>query len=506
MNGDNLTAEPPADHRVSQLRRACHGVAPLDARLEPWMVELLTSRRDEVREAIEAYGSPVNVLHTPPLKRQIERLNHVAAERDLPFRVYFARKANKCLSFVDSAVAAGAGIDVASEQECRQVLDRGLSGDEVICTAAIKTERLIRQCLQNSITMAIDNFDEFDRVVEIAHDSGHQPVLAIRVSGFQHDGEKLWSRFGFDVDDIPALTEYLSRDQHESLKIAGLHFHLDGYCPRQRMSAIHQCLPIIDALRSRGQPLKFLDMGGGIPMCYLTSETQWQDFWRTHRESLLGKREPITYRNHGLGLVAHDGEVSGRRNVYPFYQRLIQDQWLAMILDAQADETGSKNRTLADALRHRDLQLRCEPGRSVLDGCGLTVAKVEFTKQNRCGDWFIGLAMNHTQCRTSSDDFLVDPILLRSDEPACGDEWRTPGTGYLVGTYCTESDLLSLRKLQFPQGVTAGDLVVFPNTAGYLMHFKESRSHQFPLAGNLFVDGPSDFRVDDVDLPRSSNR
>ena len=56
--------------------------------------------------------------------------------------------------------------------------------------------------------------------------------------------------------------------------------------------------------------------------------------------------------------------------------------------------------------------MRCEPGRSLLDGCGVTAARVEFRKQRRDGTWLIGLAMNRTQCRSTSDDFLVDPLLV----------------------------------------------------------------------------------------------
>ena len=53
----------------------------------------------------------------------------------------------------------------------------------------------------------------------------------------------------------------------------------------------------------------------------------------------------------------------------------------------------------------------------------------------------------------------------------------------------------------FPQGIRAGDLLAFPNTAGYLMHFLESRSHQFPLAKNVFIqpDSETPAVLDDID-------
>lgn len=45
----------------------------------------------------------------------------------------------------------------------------------------------------------------------------------------------------------------------------------------------------------------------------------------------------------------------------------------------------------------------------------MTVARIEFCKQSANGDWLIGLSMNRTQCRTGSDDLLVDPILSDID-------------------------------------------------------------------------------------------
>ncbi len=43
-----------------------------------------------------------------------------------------------------------------------------------------------------------------------------------------------------------------------------------------------------------------------------------------------------------------------------------------------------------------------------------------------------------------------------------------------------------------------GDLIAFPNTAGYLMHILESASHQIPLARNLVLDG-ADAQLDAID-------
>ncbi|WP_417746570.1 Y4yA family PLP-dependent enzyme [Rosistilla oblonga] len=491
------TSDTTDRQRIATLRSFCQGTPPLDAVLEPWVVELLSDRRPELDAACERFGSPLNVISAEPMVRNIEQLNRVADERELHFQVYFARKANKCLAFVDAANRIGAGIDVASEAECKQAIDRGVRSADILCTAAIKPQSLIRLCVQNRVPIAIDNIDELRCVEAVAAELAIEAEVAIRISGFEHEGEKLFSRFGFDIDEAGHLLRQIPDPSDEaSVRVCGIHFHLDGYSAAQRISAIRQSLPLIDRFRSLGHDVRFLDIGGGLPMCYLESESQWDAFHAAHRSALLGERKPITFKNDGLGFINVDGKLHGRRNTYPYYQSPSAAAWLAGVLDAEFEP----GETLAAAIRQRQLQLRCEPGRSALNGCGITVARVEFVKRHPSGDSFVGVAMNRTQCRTGSDDFLVDPLVLQTNESASLDR-NEALAGYFVGAYCTESELISLRRFRFPQGIAAGDLVVLPNTAGYFMHFLESRSHQFPLATNVVVDrnGEELFRVDAID-------
>lgn len=465
-------------------RRAdCVGAMPLTARLQPWMIELVERRSEKLQESVKRHGSPLNLIHPDTLKVHIHALREAASRRELDFEVYFARKANKCLAFVDAANDIGAGIDVASFEELTQVTDRQIPPERIICTAAIKSEPLLTACLRHQIVVAVDNDDELHQVMDLSERLGLDAKLALRFGGFVHNGTKLHTRFGFDVDEAGRLArDTLPRYRARVNSIEGVHFHLDGYCPEQRVSAITQSLEILDQFRETGFRPKFLDIGGGLPMSYLESSEQWDAFWQSHRKSLLGAGPALTHRGHGLGLACIDGQVVGRPNVYPYYQNPIREEWLAKILDAKPDSHG----TISKQVRSRDVQLRCEPGRSVLDGCGLTIARVEFVKRHHTGHHYVGLAMNRTQCRTSSDDFLVDPILVRADRSAAADDSEV--TGFLVGAYCTESELILQRKLRFPNGVRREDLILLPNTAGYFMHFLESRSHQLPLAKNLVVD------------------
>lgn len=474
-------------------RSGCHGVVPLTARLEPWQRELCRDR-GRLAQLLQLHGSALNLLDPAPLGRNASELTAAAAAADVELRIFFARKANKALVFVDEARRLGMGVDVASERELAQTLDRGLPASDIVVTAAVKPAGLLELCVAGGATVVVDNEDEIEALTAIAGRDDRHVRVAVRLAPTLADDARQ-TRFGFHAGELPSILDrHLPPAPASPLTVSGVHFHLDGYDADDRIAAIGQSLELIDALRERGHDPTFIDIGGGIPMSYLEDRDAWERFWEEHRAGLLGDRAALTFEGHGLGLVQHGGEVIGRANVYPAFQQTTRGAWLEEILSSPVG--GARGApTIAQALRARGLQLRCEPGRCLLDGCGLTAARVEFRKQRRDGTWLIGVAMNRTQCRSTADDFLVDPLLLRAQDAPPGRAIE----GYLVGAYCIERELLTWRRMRFASGVDVGDVVVFPNTAGYFMHILESASHQIPLARNLVLAPGDEPFLDAID-------
>jgi hypothetical protein len=83
----------------------CEGIPALPARLEAWMVDAMGDGR--LASTLQKFGSPINLLSSHPMRRNIDQLNCVAVHRGLDFRAFFARKSNKCILFVDEALACG---------------------------------------------------------------------------------------------------------------------------------------------------------------------------------------------------------------------------------------------------------------------------------------------------------------------------------------------------------------------------------------------------------------
>ncbi len=461
----------------------CVGVEPLRGRLEPWQLEVAA---DPARLAalLAEHGSPINLLNPEPMARNIDGLRAAAREHGLELEVFFARKANKGLCFVERARELDVGVDVASENELRQALDCGVAPAKLIVTAAVKPSSLLELCVDVGVTVAIDNEDELDQLTACARPEGPTP-LAMRLAP-----QRGTTRFGISAVGILDLVD---RGRIDAFELAGIHFHLDGYRPGDRVAAFAEAIWLVDRLAERDRPIGFLDMGGGIPMSYLDSAAEWESFWSAHEDGLLGRRPPLTFDGHGLGLRVDDGQPRGSRAVYPFHQSPVGGAWIEEVLSAPLPDAGADS--VATALTERGLRLHCEPGRSALDGCGATAARVEFRKQRADGTWLIGLAMNRTQCRSTSDDFLVDPLLVRPDSAG---EPTEPMEGYLVGAYCIERELITWRRLRFPNGVAVGDVILFVNTAGYQMHILESASHQIPLARNVVV-GRGEVALDPIE-------
>ncbi|MCI0922230.1 Y4yA family PLP-dependent enzyme [Sphingobacterium rhinopitheci] len=454
---------------------------PLTPLLHPWIKELI-GHPELLLSAIEEHGSPINVHSLAPFGENIQAYQEVFQKFGLKYKIFFARKANKCIVFPLAASKQGQGADTASFRELKQCLDAGIAPKDLILTAAVKNRQLLELAVEHQITVVLDNMDEWDLLQQIVRDKQKEITVNVRLGSFHFEGKTLPTRFGFTSEEAFLFIQKI-RKEEPLLRFSGLHFHLNGYSVEQRVTAIEQSLELIDRLYEQGINTESLDIGGGFLMNYLSDKFEWENFHRELKRAVLDEREPITYQNDALGMIKLNNQLYGEPTVYPYYNELHKTDFLKSILTSISS---TQQQPLFELLRKRNIELRMEPGRSLLDQCGITVAKVAFRKKDSDGNWLFGLEMNRTQLRSSSADFLLDPIHIPQTENLENTDYCE---GYLVGSYCLEQELILKRKLAFSQFPQVGDLLIFPNTAGYMMHFFESEAHLFELAKNLVVVG-----------------
>jgi len=419
-----------------------NGLTPITS---DWMRELFENG-SLLQDLLNTYGSPINIHHLRSFVRNIQRFQQVFQEKKLDHQLFYARKANKCKGLVKQALQAGIGVDTASFKELQQSISLGGNTHTLVLTSAIKTKEQIELAIAQEIPIVLDNKDECDLTQQIAEKMNTKALVAIRLSGFHVDGEKLYSRFGFDRDTVKEfiVSHFVEKKSYNYLELRGLHFHLDGYSTHQRGTALHSCLDVVEELQAYPLPIKFIDMGGGILMNYLESEQEWKSFKEQLQNSVKENKGHFTFNGAGLGYEMINGKLEGSLKTYPYFNKTNGEVFIEEVLSKKHKVSNLKNYERAIKLQ---VQLRIEPGRSLLDQVGITVAKVAHRKQDAKGRWLVGLEMNMSQMLSSSADFLLDPYVIFQDENL---EDAEEVNVYFTGAYCLERDILLKRAIQLP--------------------------------------------------------
>lgn len=307
------------------------GLTPITA---TWMRELLKNG-ELLNSLTEKYGSPINIHHLPTFKKNIENFQQLFQQENVESQIFYARKANKCKGLVKEALNVGIGVDTASFKELQQSISLGGKTNSLVLTSAIKTKEQIELAIKEQIPIVLDNDDECLLTQQTSTEIGQKAIVAIRLSGFLVDGEKLYSRFGFDIEVVKnyILKNFIETNNLKNLQLEGLHFHLDGYSTKQRAVALHSCIDLVEELQQRQINIKFIDMGGGILMNYLESEEEWKQFNKKLQASVKNNETDLTFNGAGLGYEMIDGKLKGSLKTYPYFNKVNSEGFLEEVLE-----------------------------------------------------------------------------------------------------------------------------------------------------------------------------
>jgi diaminopimelate decarboxylase len=457
---------------------------PLAPKLAPWMRKLI-EHSSTAKSLVDLHGSPVHAVVTSEFKRNIKDLLNPIKSRNLSGGIFFARKANKLPWFVTAAKDEGIGVDTASLREVEETLALGVPPERIVVTAVGKDRALLAAAVSAGCLLVLDNHDELTLLASVAEQLGKAARVGLRFSGFEVNGRMVFSRFGFPIDSASALLEALAATP--LLKLEILHAHLDRYDIEERATAAMQLAQLADHARIYGHNVTGVDLGGGILIRYLESSTEWNEFCDALTSSVRGERPYFTYLNDGLGYYMAGDQLSGKADLYPAWNSLSKERFISSVLDHPVN--GSP---LHKQLSQRNLQIFFEPGRALLDNTGITLTSVAFRKRDTLGHLLVGTAMNRTNLRPFRAEFCTDPILL-ADGPR---EQMSEGA-FIVGSLCSEGDIIFRRKIRLGILPQPGDILCFANTSGYLMHHLEVGTHGNTLPNNLLID-PDTLDIRDV--------
>ncbi|KPC58475.1 amino acid decarboxylase [Streptomyces chattanoogensis] len=413
-----------------------------------------------LEELSYAFGGPFHFLLPEAFDTNLQAMRAALDEAGVAGFVYYAKKANKAAVWIERCAANGAGVDAASVGELRAALGHGVRGEHIVVTGPAKGQDLLRLAVQHGALIAVDAPDDLDALITTALTGAARPArLLLRCL----PPAQPHSRFGMTGAELGTAIDRCVQ-AGDAVRMEGFSFHLAGYALQPRADLAGHLVDLCLKARARGLEAGRISIGGGLPVSY-TDAGSWRGF-------LAGQ-----HRGH-----YHAGRSFEAADFYPYHSPVAGAEALRAVLAAHPEGHG---RSLAELLTASGVALLLEPGRALLDRAGATVFRIQGVKDR--GDHRL-LTVDGTSLSLSEQwfhsEYLPDPRLLSRDTAAAAGTWPAS----VGAATCLESDMLTWRKIAFPRRPRIGDLLVYPNTAGYQMDSNESRFHDLALPPKVVID------------------
>lgn len=433
---------------VSQANRAeidVVGIAApaLPAHRDEWELALLDDP-DLLRDIADTVGGPFHVMYPERIGRNIDEFAAVFSGAGVDGAIFYGKKANKSASVARVCAEHHAGVDVSSAGELSSALANGIRGDELMVTGPAKSRELLWLAARHGALIAIDEPSELENLLELGLPA--RVLLRVLPPGSA-------SRFGMGETELEAI---LRRTDLGPITVEGFSFHLSGYDPIARSELAAALVERCRAARAHGHRATTISIGGGFAVNYLGAQA-WQSF--------LADSGPDRF---------HADKTFD--SYYPYHTECAGPTMLGAVLE---------HRNLAQQLRDNAIRLAIEPGRALLDRAGCTAFRVQGAKTRTAqGCSYQLLTVDGTSLSLSEQwfdsEYLPDPALWPTRPGA-------PTPASIGGATCLESDMLSWRRIPLARAGTIGDLLVYPNTAGYQMDSNESAFHQLPIPPKVLL-------------------
>jgi len=261
----------------------------------------------------EKYGTPLYVYDAAVIRRQIDRVKKAFAT--LPFRPFYAMKANGLLAILDLIRGSGFGCDCVSPGEVYIARHAGFTPEEIWFTCSNVSDEDLRSVGDPRIVVNVNSISEIDRALRL----DLQNPIALRVNtdvGAGHHADVVTAgggvKFGIDLAEIRDARMIV---EDSGRKVVGLHAHIG--------SGIDDLVPLIESARRLLElsadfaNLRWLNFGGGISIPYRPGDPEFpiDDYGRELTriaDRLLRARDLTAILEPGRYVVAQSGYLLAR--------------------------------------------------------------------------------------------------------------------------------------------------------------------------------------------------
>jgi len=255
--------------------------------------------RDVIDEAIEdGLKAPFVIRFQDLLRYQVEQINrHFNAAikeegYDGRYRGVFPIKVNQLREVVEEIVDAGSefdyGLEAGSKPELVIALAMHEGEDRLLICNGYKDQDYIRLALLGrrlgkQIIIVVEQLSELDNIIEIAEETGVEPLIGFRAKLLTR-GEGKWAtstgdgaKFGLNTAEILLAAQKLQKAKlTSSLRL--LHFHIGSQVPNilTIKNAVVEASRFYCQLAKMGFPMGIIDVGGGLGIDYDGSRTNFE--------------------------------------------------------------------------------------------------------------------------------------------------------------------------------------------------------------------------------------
>ncbi|MFF3320553.1 Y4yA family PLP-dependent enzyme [Streptomyces sp. NPDC003035] len=452
----------------------------LAPRLEPRLASLLDDT-ELLHRLTRALGSPLNIVLPDQIAENVGRFQEVYEKHRLAGTIYFAHKANRSSALVRRLAATDAHIDIASLHELQHALGCGFAPERIMATGP-KSPEFLWLAARTGVIVNVDSADELRTLAALVEKHRLPAVrVLLRLSDFDSTGVTVLSRrsrFGTPAASATVLLDILDKHR-ESLDFLGVAYHLDTIGAAEKATAFEGCLRVMNECAARGLRPRVVDIGGGFGVDYLADGAQWETYTSELTNAVLGRRPALTWQGHGYGLRNDGGTLRGALGLYPAHRPVSGPRYFDELLAMRGQSLG---RPLATLLLESLYDLHIEPGRALVDQCGVALARVLEVRDTPGGDCFVRLEMNASDVSLEEHGVLMDPVLVERPGARGEADGDGPVGVHLIGNLCLEADFITRRLVYLPRRPAPGDLLAFANTAGYFMDFSADHALHQPIA------------------------
>lgn len=254
-----------------------------------------------------AAGTPAFIYSASEIRDRYRRLT--TALKDCPVRVHYSLKANANRAILTLLRELGSGVDVVSGGELARALAAGFRGSDIVQGGVGKTAKELREAVQAGVKLInVESRDELVLLDSIARELGAVAPVGLRVNPevivpnaheYIATGER-GHKFGIPHVDALAVAreaiglghvQLVALDMHVGSQLATLDPYRDGLARLKELAL---------QIRAAGADLKYLDIGGGLPVVYQAGDAE-PDL--AGYGALVGK----TVRELGLALIVEPG-------------------------------------------------------------------------------------------------------------------------------------------------------------------------------------------------------